>query len=74
VEKILSNYYELNDKVKKQYIDKVKKVNGIDPYFRMEKKLGGDMSASIEWLNWPDVSYADIYNYLIFSLGFSMNS
>ena len=47
-------------------------LNGVDPYLRMEKKLsGGDVSASIEWMNWPDVSYADIYNYLILSPGFT---
>ena len=44
-------------------------INGVDPYFRMEKKCGGrDTSAvSLEWMNWPNVSYADIYNYLILS-------
>jgi len=69
---ILSNYCsELNDEAKKRYIDKVKMINDIDPYFRMERSwVGWDTSASIEYLNFPDISYADIYNCLILSSGF----
>ena len=68
---ILSNYYcELNDEAKKRYSDKLKMIDDADPYLRMERK-SGDTSASVEWTNWPDVSYADLYNYLILSPGFS---
>lgn len=69
---ILSNYYcELNNEAKKRYSDKLETIKDTDPYLRMEKKSSGDASASVEWMNWPDVSYADVYNYLILSPGFS---
>ena len=48
-------------------------INGVDPYFKMENKSGRRDAGvgSIEWMNWPNVSYADIYNYLILSPGFT---
>ena len=48
-------------------------INAVDPYFRMEKKSGGQEASavSIEWMNWSNVSNADIYNYLILSPGFT---
>ena len=34
-------------------------------------RKSGDASTSVEWMNWPNVGYADLYNYLILSPGFS---
>ena len=45
----------------KRYIDKMKMINDVDPYFRMEKRSAGDANASIEWMNWPNVSYMLTY-------------
>jgi len=45
------SYSELNDEEKKQYIDKVKMINGIDPYFRMKKKSGGPGHECFDSLN-----------------------
>ena len=39
--KLLSKYHsELNDEAKKRYIEKMKMINGVDPYFKMENKSG----------------------------------
>ena len=41
-----------------------------DPYCRLEIKGKSSTSIpSLEWLNWPDVTWADIYNYLILTPG-----
>ena len=38
---LLSKYHsELNDEAKKRYIEKMKMINGVDPYFKMENKSG----------------------------------
>ncbi len=36
-----------------------------EPYLTMEKALEG-----LEWQDWPEVEYPDIYNYLINTLSF----
>ena len=41
----------------------------IDPYYRMESKGKSTVSAIVEWIDWPDVMYADVYNYLILTPG-----
>ena len=41
-----------------------------DPYCRLEMKgKGSSAVVSVEWTNWPDISWADIYNYLILMPG-----
>ena len=49
-------------------MDKLRLISKVDPYLRMERK---SLSDELEWSKWPDVSYADIYNYLILSPGMS---
>ena len=35
-------------------------------YFRgVAKKKSGNYSAEMDWLDWPSVTYVDIYNHLI---------
>ena len=53
-----------NDADKRRYRDKVS-VLGCqeDPYCRMERKDA--CTRSVEWVDWPNVFYPDVYNYLI---------
>ena len=46
-------------------------ISKIDPYFRMERRSKKSLPDELEWSKWPDVSYANIYNYLILSPGMS---
>ena len=58
-----SKYYmELDSESKKRYEEKVKLV-GEDRYCRMESS--SSTCSGIEWTEWPDVLFADIYNYLM---------
>ena len=61
-----SKYYlELKGDAKKRYDDKLKLINCTeDPYCRMESPESFS-GAPIQWHEWPDLMYADIYNYLI---------
>lgn len=59
----------LKDDAKKQYTEKMKLFGNIDPYCRTESKGKSTVFAEVEWMNWPDVMYADIYNYLILMPG-----
>ena len=69
-EKVCSSYYTgLNDEAKKRYAEKIKVIGDIDPYCRMESKGKSTASTIVEWINWSDVLYADIYNYLILTPG-----
>ena len=52
-------------------MDKLRLINKIDPYCRMESRSKKSLPGTLEWMNWPDVLYADIYNYLILSPGMS---
>jgi len=53
-----------NDDGKKQYQNKVSSLGcQDDPYCRMEQKDA--CTQSIEWVDWPNVCYPDVYNYLI---------
>ena len=56
-----SAYYDdLEDKAKSRYSERLKKLGGMtDPYMNWQSE------ASIDWQLWPDVEYADIFNYLI---------
>ena len=57
--------------VKKRYQEKIE-LAGLseDPYCRLEAKgKGGNVVLSVEWTNWPDITWPDIYNYLILTPG-----
>ena len=69
-EKVCSSYYTgLNDEAKKCYAEKIKVIGDIDPYCRMESKGKSTASIIVERINWLDILYADIYNYLILTPG-----
>ena len=36
-----------------------------DPYLMWEKPAQTTVNTSLDWLEWPNVEYPDIYNYLI---------
>ena len=52
-------------------MDKLRLINKIDLYCRMESRSKKSFPSTLEWMNWPDVLYADIYNYHILSPGMS---
>ena len=55
-----------NDTDRRQYKEKLALLGcGEDPYFLLEQKGLVRSSECVEWIDWPSVSYADIYNYLI---------
>ena len=61
---------ELSDAVgKKRYEHKVAQLQATaDPFCLLQrggKEKMGNYSAEMQWLDWPSVTYADIYNYLI---------
>ena len=54
-------YYSLEESAKSRYRDKLALLGGIaDPY--LTEHLEGE---SVDWQNWPEVQYPDIFNYLI---------
>ena len=60
-----SYYYSLEESAKFRYKEKLALLGGItDPYITMELRLDQD-SESLDWQNWPEVRYLDIFNYLI---------
>ena len=62
-----SKYYlELDDEeAKKRYNEKLIYIKATeDPYCLLENP-SSITSNCVEWSQWPDVLYADIYNYLI---------
>ena len=65
-EKLRLKYYsELDEPAKKWYNEKVRAIGGLDPYCRLESRGKSAFVTAVEWMNWPDVTYADVYNYLI---------
>jgi len=60
-----SQYFgELKGEEKKRYEDKVKIIGcAKDPYCYLESK--NDIAGTIEWTEWPEVMYPDVYNYLV---------
>ena len=54
---------------KKRYQDKVAQLQATaDPFCLLQrggKGKIGNYSAELDWLDWPSVTYADIYNHLI---------
>ena len=69
-----SEYYTgLTGEAKSKYDGKMMISTTIDPYCILEKKSGPSSSCSltsVEWYEWPEVSFADIYNYLILTPSF----
>ena len=54
-------YHHLDGTGRTRYKEKLTILGGItDPYLTMGRKQDG-----LEWHEWPDVQYPDIYNYLI---------
>ena len=52
-------YYDLDEQAKSRYREKLAKVgNMTDPYLP-------STASSIDWQDWPDVQYPDVYNYLV---------
>ena len=55
-----------NDTDRRQYEEKLALLGcGEDPYLPLEQKGLVRSSECVEWIDWPSISYADIYNYLI---------
>ena len=55
-----------NDSDKKRYEEKLNLLGCCeDPYLLLEQKNRVRSTEYVEWIHWPNVSYADIYNYLI---------
>ena len=67
-----SRYYlEQSGDTKDRYLDKLKLICREEyPYCRLEKPSSFSEHA-IEWNEWPDVMYGDVYNYLILHLVFT---
>ena len=63
-----SQYFsEMKDEGKKRYEDKMKIVGcDKDPYCYLESK--DNIADIIEWTDWPDVMYPDVYNYLVLTV------
>ena len=60
--KVKTSYREGLDTITKaRYDDKLKIIDGKDPYEMDKSEWSGDMS------DWPDVAYPDIVNYLVFT-------
>ena len=65
---VYSNYYgELQDEAaKKRYKEKLQLIGcSKDPFWLLESKTRLGSPQSLEWHQWPDVSYPDVHNYLI---------
>ena len=55
-----------NDSDKKRYEEKLDLLGCCeDPYLLLDQKSRVRSTECVEWIHWPNVSYADIYNYLI---------
>ena len=54
-------YYSLDDTAKQRYKVKLELVGALEhPYVAYERGI-----VSVDWNNWPQVEYPDIYSYLI---------
>ena len=65
-----SKYYsELEGEAKSRYEQKVRMIGLVDPYHFLENSGPSSSPSSsplsVEWYEWPDIMYADIYNFLI---------
>ena len=64
-----SDYYsDLEGEAKSRYEQKLKLLGHVDSYCRLESSTSmctSSSSSSLEWYEWPEVTYADIYNFLI---------
>ena len=66
-----SKYYqESSAELKTCYEEKMRLLGcREDPYSRFESKGKTSDSNSLDWIRWPEVTYPDIYNYLILTPG-----
>lgn len=68
---VYSKYFsELKEEAaKKGCVEKLKVMECLkDPYCCLE--IRSNISGAVEWNQWPDVTYADIYNYLVLIVSF----
>ena len=73
-ESLRSKYYsELDELAKKRYDEKIGAIGDFDPYCHLESRGKGALVTAVEWMNWPDVTYADVYNYLILTSSLTYN-
>lgn len=64
-QKMFSEYFEtLNQDAKARYIEKIKRINKIDPYLLPKREL----STNVE--DFPDLSYVDMVNYLVYGVSY----
>ena len=66
-----SKYYqESSAELKTRYEEKMRLLGcREDPYYRFKSKGYTSDSNSLDWIRWPEVTYPDIYNYLILTPG-----
>ena len=64
-----SKYYEEIDRdAKPRYEEKIRMIGLVDPYCRLEGNancFNSSRFSTVEWYEWPEVTYADVFNYLI---------
>jgi len=64
-----SKYYlELDSDAKARYEEKIRMIGLVDPYCRLEGNADcfhSSLFSTVEWFEWPAVTYADVYNFLI---------
>ena len=61
-----SEYYTaLPADAQRRYKEKLRLVGNIDDPYLLWESSERNRSRPVEWYNWPDVEYPDIYNYLI---------
>jgi len=64
-----SKYYEEMDKdAKPRYEEKIRMIGLVDPYYHLEGNtnyFSSSRFSTVEWYEWPEVTYADVFNYLI---------
>ena len=64
-----SKYYEeMVRDAKPRYEEKIRMIGLVDPYCHLEGKancFNSSRFSTVEWYEWPEVTYADVFNYLI---------
>ena len=75
-----SKYYsELEGEAKSRYEQKVQMIGLVDPYCRLESRgtskgtSTSNSSSSVDWYEWPEVTHADIYSFLINTTSYCMH-
>ena len=61
-------YLELNTNAKARYAEKIRTIGLVDPYHHLEGNdncFHNSRFSTVEWYEWPAVTYANVYNFLI---------